>query len=1329
MSPGSLPPERSTSRFPRRGLVRGLPIVLLAILTITPAAVRDSARASATGTGDTPLVSLISIQVSRTSPTEAGVVGYADATGLPIDVVVNGVVVSTGIVGWTGEYWILHVPVTDGATVNTRIAPISSPTVTVPEYASRLRGPAGFVYADGTRLMRDGAPVTFFGVDDNTVFTYALLTWGYGQTQFAGSNQNFPSGPGAQIPGIVTPDDLWREYFRYFLHYQQNPTADSPSPNLFRVWVVDQNFGPYAYDVWESNPTVFYDIFDKMLYWAGRAGVSVVPIIGQHHIPTNDAFYDRTSPEYARHIAFARGVIAHYDGAPEIAMWDLWNEADVDNDAYWLTVGGITGYRAWLTGLVVDLRPYSQNHLFTVGTCEWDTMPNLPSAFGVRTFFLYNDIPGIDVAHQHIYGSSEDQYLIDWQTDWGAALGRPYYIGELGYNGVNQNGLGYGHWPWFTRQWRAGGAGPITEMVWSDNGKGPYADYPYRGSLPNYPSGFAFSLALNPSAAAISPGESALTTVTASLTTGPAQSVNFSASGLPSGASASFSVASCSPTCTSTLNVSTSPATSAGAYTVTVTAVGGGATRTATYTLTLRTPCPSAAPSYPTDSWDRVWCDSSFSTKLGDLPDEPSEMFDNNWFRGTIAGLRADDIGFRSGRTLSLPATSAYTFTIGGDDGIRLWIDGTLLLDQWIIQAYTTYNVTTGLSAGSHQARVDYFENLFDARVSFRYAQNATPDTTPPAMVVNLTATFPGTNNVSLGWTAPGDDGNSGIASTYDFRYSTQGPLNGTNFLLATPFAVSAPRPAGTVETVNVTGLSPGTRYWFALRTADEVPNWSPISNGVDVVTTVPPPPPDQTPPARVMDLGATTVGTTSVTLRWTAPGDDGMSGNAAAYDIRYTTLGPLDDTNFLSGTAASPSAPAPVGVVESWTLLGLVPGTRYWIALRASDEVPNWSPVSNDVDVLTATPPPPPDQTPPAAVTDLALLSPHPQDVTLQWTAPGDDGNSGTASAFDVRYTSAGPIDNVSFPSALSVGSPTPGPAGTIETLMIAGLSPGVHYWFALRAADEVPNWSPISNVVDVVTPVPPAVDTTPPAVGFVTPITGVTVAGNVSVSVWATDDTAVASVSLFADGVFRSAVSSPPYEWTWNSDAAQPGTHQLSAVAEDPSGNRGSAMVEVVVPTVPRVSSATWDSERRQLAIAFSKPMNQTSVAAHLRLTPDATYAIQWQGDSSLLLVLDDTAVGGQTYIVTIDRQARDTQGIQMSEAFSFGFRPTADSPGAPPLTLYWMLGGLALFLVVLGAVGSIWQSHRRVRALQSAMTELSDLLTANSAPEPTARRSRLA
>jgi hypothetical protein len=83
----------------------------------------------------------------------------------------------------------------------------------------------------------------------------------------------------------------------------------------------------------------------------------------------------------------------------------------------------------------------------------------------------------------------------------------------------------------------------------------------------------------------------------------------------------------------------------------------------------------------------------------------------------------------------------------------------------------------------------------------------------------------------TLHWTAPGDDGLTGRAATYDLRYSMV-PVTESNFYLATPVpGVPAPNYAGSAESFKVTGLAPGIGYYFSLRTEDHAQNWSPISN------------------------------------------------------------------------------------------------------------------------------------------------------------------------------------------------------------------------------------------------------------------------------------------------------------------------------------------------------------------------------------------------------------------------------------------------------------------------------------------------------------------
>ena len=105
--------------------------------------------------------------------------------------------------------------------------------------------------------------------------------------------------------------------------------------------------------------------------------------------------------------------------------------------------------------------------------------------------------------------------------------------------------------------------------------------------------------------------------------------------------------------------------------------------------------------------------------------------------------------------------------------------------------------------------------------------------------------------NVTLSWTAPGDDGNVGTAALYDLRYSIS-PINDGNWDAATQVAgLPAPSPAGTDESVSVTGLDPNTTYYFAIKTADEAANWSALSNVASVATA------DEIPPSAIADLAA----------------------------------------------------------------------------------------------------------------------------------------------------------------------------------------------------------------------------------------------------------------------------------------------------------------------------------------------------------------------------------------------------------------------------------------------------------------------------------------
>ena len=102
----------------------------------------------------------------------------------------------------------------------------------------------------------------------------------------------------------------------------------------------------------------------------------------------------------------------------------------------------------------------------------------------------------------------------------------------------------------------------------------------------------------------------------------------------------------------------------------------------------------------------------------------------------------------------------------------------------------------------------------------------------------------------------------------------------------------------------------------------------------------------------------------------------------------------------------------------------------------------------------------------PPAAVTLNAATGSGTGQVNLSWNAPGDDGTTGTATSYIVRYADSAIDSQAKWDAATDVtGEPTPLAATTPQSMVVSGLTPGETYFFALRTQDEVPNISALSN------------------------------------------------------------------------------------------------------------------------------------------------------------------------------------------------------------------------------------------------------------------------
>jgi len=103
----------------------------------------------------------------------------------------------------------------------------------------------------------------------------------------------------------------------------------------------------------------------------------------------------------------------------------------------------------------------------------------------------------------------------------------------------------------------------------------------------------------------------------------------------------------------------------------------------------------------------------------------------------------------------------------------------------------------------------------------------------------------------------------------------------------------------------------------------------------------------------------------------------------------------------------------------------------------------------------------------------------------TILFTWPGDDGNVGTASSLDLRWSRNAIVgaDTLSWWNAATkfTGTyPVPKIAGTPDSVIVLGLPNDTFLYYIAKACDEVPNCSGFSNVAsgktkDFVPPSPP--------------------------------------------------------------------------------------------------------------------------------------------------------------------------------------------------------------------------------------------------------------
>ncbi len=212
------------------------------------------------------------------------------------------------------------------------------------------------------------------------------------------------------------------------------------------------------------------------------------------------------------------------------------------------------------------------------------------------------------------------------------------------------------------------------------NGVSQSAKYTLTVSVPG-----TLGLSLSTSSATVSAGLSASTVASPTISSGPAVATTLTASGLPTGVTATFAPASLNTGSTSTVTFATATSTAVGTYSITVIATSGALTASKVYTLMVT--------AYVANSYALSLSPTSGTTNLG----------------GSITSTLTSTVSSGTGQTVSLWAsgtpsgvsiTTSATLVTGGSVTLRFQVSNRA--------RHGTYPITILGTTGTLKASVGY---------------------------------------------------------------------------------------------------------------------------------------------------------------------------------------------------------------------------------------------------------------------------------------------------------------------------------------------------------------------------------------------------------------------------------------------------------------------------------------------------------------------------------------------------------------------------------------------------------------------------------------------
>jgi hypothetical protein len=160
------------------------------------------------------------------------------------------------------------------------------------------------------------------------------------------------------------------------------------------------------------------------------------------------------------------------------------------------------------------------------------------------------------------------------------------------------------------------------------------------------------------------------------------------------------------------------------------------------------------------------------------LADVRTEGVSQNWGTGSPgAGIDPDSFSVRWTGQVMPQFSQTYTFNVLSDEGVRVWVDGQMLIDDWIPHARRNRTGSIALQAGQlNDIRIDYYDSSGLAQMQLSWSSPS-----QISQIVPVDRLYQGPTGLFGSYSDNTNGAATRIDPTIDFDWGTAPPIAAIN--------------------------------------------------------------------------------------------------------------------------------------------------------------------------------------------------------------------------------------------------------------------------------------------------------------------------------------------------------------------------------------------------------------------------------------------------------------------------------------------------------------------------------------------------------------------